>query len=252
MKLASTSQVSRLFFGGKRPAARRLAKLNALRLVTAHVLNLNRENLYALTAAGKLWLAEEGVDEAELHLGSIPGRIRDLDHLVAINDLRVALVLAARRHENVTVTLFESDHDLRRFAAGATPAYVPDALVQLTTPGGLRNLVVEIDLGTETAAYYAREKAEHLRHLIRTRQPCWGLPWPWQPVLIAHSARRLSTLAAAVAAVGAAEDWLASDLSVLRVTDILTAPLRALSTWCGAESEPQTLLAACRHEVSLP
>lgn len=243
MKVATTGQVAVLFFNGPRPASRRLAKLLALRLLDVHVPSLATPNLYTLSKLGSTWLAEQGVDESELHVGAVPGRAHDLAHLTAINDVRVALILSARRHPGVSITLFESDHDLRRLAGTKVPAYLPDALVELATGSAVRRFVLEVDLGTESAAFFTRTKAVPVNALARASAACWGLPWPWRPVLVAHSTRRLQGLAKAMTSAGAGGAWLGAVLADVATDDALAHPLVPLDACApGAGAQGHSLL----------
>src|SRR5437868_3898344 len=90
MKFARTSQLALLFFGDLSTCTRRLAKLVALGHLAAYAPHPNEENLYGLHPRGRDVLVESGVNPADLHLGRRPTR-PDLGHLLAINDVRVAL-----------------------------------------------------------------------------------------------------------------------------------------------------------------
>src|SRR5690349_11397586 len=62
MAQATTSQIRRLFFGtDQSTAARRLAKLAALRLLDVHVTSLNEENVYTLGSKATATLQEHGL-----------------------------------------------------------------------------------------------------------------------------------------------------------------------------------------------
>ncbi|MFO0645846.1 MAG: replication-relaxation family protein [Polyangiales bacterium] len=133
-------------------------------------------------------------------------------HLVSINDIRVGLILAARRRPDVEVALFLADHDLRAHAAreGRTsPPYIPDALVELVLPGGARQgLVVEYDAGTEHAKQFS-PKVETLRVLFERNLPVWGLHL-WRPVVVAETKARLRALSSMIVAGGGGDLWLAA------------------------------------------
>jgi hypothetical protein len=185
-----------------------MGKLTALGLLRAHVPNMNAPNIYTLSAAGGRYLEAVGVDPAEIFIG---GAIADIDpHLIALNNFRLALVLATRVRRDVRVDLFLADHDLRRSAGRGRPGYIPDALVRLVhelhTPVGL---VVEIDAGTESTAQFAA-KVRVTVELWERGLPVWGLA-PWRPVLIAPSGGRIRTLARTIDEGGRSELWLAGE-----------------------------------------
>lgn len=214
MKVATTAQLRTLFFnGGKTTTVRRLAKLFAMKCIATHVLSLNDTAYYTLTARGRDLLDaqhRDGDDVDDLH---VVARLDRVDHhLVALNDIRVGLALAARRRPDVEVAFFLADHDLRAHAAreGRTsPGYIPDALVELVVAGGGRQgLVVEYDAGTEHARQFA-PKVETLRTLFERGLPVWGLQ-NWRPVVVAETPARLRTLASVIVAGGGGDLWVAA------------------------------------------
>lgn len=222
MKVATTEQLRRLFFADPSTASRRLAKLAALRLLTVTVADLNRPNLYVLTETGRELVVDAGVEAEDLHVARPVPRIDP--HLLALNDLRIALTLAARSRSGVEVTRFVADHDLRR-ADGAS-AYIPDALVVLEEDGAAPvHLVVEVDLGGERASQFA-PKIETTVALARAGRGVWGLAPPWRPLLLTPSPTRLRALCAQIVRAGGGELWIGGLLD-----DVLADPLgRVLAT----------------------
>lgn len=219
MRVATTGQLRALFFGAGRTAvSRRLGKLLALKLVHVHVPSLNAENLYSLSEKGAAILAEEGVDADSLH--ALRSLQRVDPHLWAINEVRVALVLAERARPTVATTLFLADHDLRRMAAKnghKTPAYVPDALVELSPEGQEPvRIVLEYETGTQDRAKI-RNKVRATVALWREGRTLWGLPAPWRPVAVASTERRLRALADVIVAERGGDLWLLCALDHLRL-----------------------------------
>lgn len=218
MRVATTSQLRVLFFGvGRTGVSRRLAKLVALGLIRVHVPSLNAENLYSLGDKGAALLVDEGVEASSLH--TLRSLERPDPHLWAINEVRVALVLAERARPAVATTLFLADHDLRRTAARqghTTPAYVPDALVELSPEGQPPvRLVLEYETGTQDRAKL-RNKIKTTVALWREGQALWGLRVPWRPVVIAATERRLHALAQVIIDGGGGDLWLLCVLDRLR------------------------------------
>jgi DNA-binding MarR family transcriptional regulator len=204
MKVASTEQLRKLFFADPSTASRRLSKLTALRLLTATVADLNRPNLYVLTEKGRDLLVELGIESADLHVARPVPRIDP--HLMALNDLRLALTLASRSRSGVAVTRFVADHDLRR--VDGTSPYIPDVLIEIEEEGAAPvHLVAEIDLGGERAAQFA-PKIETTVTLARSGRAVWGLTWPWRPVVLVQTPSRLRTLAQAIVRGGGGELWI--------------------------------------------
>lgn len=252
-RILSTPQIARLFFGnGKHAestASRRMAKILALGLVRVKVSQLHEPNLYGLSEKGRDWLVSRDCNPDRLHVWRPPRGYPQVHHDLEIGNLRVALTLACKAKPGCELTVYESDADLRRFAgAKKTPEYVPDALVAVRSPDGERRFVIEIDqAGTQGRKVFGRTKAAAVRNLMDAHAPCWGLSWPWRPVVFAVSAARLRTLARAVMSAGGGDRWLGGTLVSLMSQDVLSEPLHVLSTLLeqnGATLHPVTLLAA--------
>lgn len=219
MGQATSGQLCKLYFTERSVATRRLAKLVALRLLDVNVREQSGPNIFTLTAAGAALLEAGGADPNELHRSRV-GRHVD-DHLRALNDLRTEFVLAARRKVGLEIDAFHADLDLRRAAGSRPPAYVPDALVELTTPAGRLVLVVEIDTGTEGRSVFAMKVAETVQ-LWRTGQKCWGAaPGTWRPACFAMSEGRVRALAGAIVDRGGGALWLLADLGHVRAVGAL-------------------------------
>ena len=207
MRVATTGQVARLFFRHASAATRRIAKLFALGLVIVACVDLNRENLVALTRKGLALLVAEGAAEGELHLMR---RIERHDrHLEAINDLRVGLVIAARARPVARLDTFLADHDLRRtLGRAATHApYIPDALVRLELGSSKTvHIVWEVDLGSEWSAHL-RDKIARVHDLAHSGEPLYGLPFPWRPVFLVADGKRAQQIARLVVDAGGGDFW---------------------------------------------
>lgn len=212
MRLATTSQIRRLFFTGRTATTRRLEKLHALGLLRVHLLELNAENLYGLSPKGRTLLVAEGMSAEELHVQR--SIVRPDAHLVALNDVRVALVLAIRARPDVQVEFFYADHDLKRQAlleARKIPRYLPDALIRIVPEGAEPvSLVIELDLGTEHRAQFAPKVTTTVDH-ARRGAPLWGLS-NFRPLLLAEGTERLRYLAEVIVKGGGGDLWLLADL----------------------------------------
>ncbi len=224
MKLATTHQLADIFFGDPKTASRRLRKLLALGLVSVFVLAQERPNIYALSERGREALEGGGYATAGLHLARGVQR-KDLDHLLAVNDVRAVLVAEAPA-ARAQVTLFLADPDFRRAAGLAPPAYLPDALVALQVGGVERRLVLELDRSTERARHFAGHKVRTLVAIAGARASCLGLAWPWTVLVLARGERRIARLASAAAAEGAGSLLAFGDLDAFVEAPYAT-PLRA-------------------------
>lgn len=238
MKVATTLQLTRLFFGTHRTASRRLAALHAARWLDVHVPLLHEPNHYTLTSQGLEVLRTAGRDPTTLHTGWRGLRREDLPHLRAINDLRIALVVGARGLRGVRLRSFRSDHDLRRTLSPGTRGrglYIPDALVELEAEMGLVRLVVEIDRATQSAQAFAARKGHALAALDRELLACWSLPHPWVPIVFAPTERRLTNLAHALASNAPRPRWYGARLDVLVPDALYQTELRPLDVAAPAQ-----------------
>jgi len=212
MKLARTTMLQRLYFGDRSTASRRLAKLVALKLANVFVPHLNSENVYGLSERGRVVLLERGVDDNEIHVGRSIRRA-DLEHLLAINEVRVALVRGCRG-SNITIDFFRSDSDLRRLAGLTPPSYLPDALVRLRSGSVTTGLVIEVDTGSEGSRYFLSRKVEPLASIAASSGDVWGLR-PWRPILVTLTTGRLRRLAGVLATHGGSQIWLGTTVELL-------------------------------------
>jgi hypothetical protein len=216
MGQATSDQLRRLFFGDPSTAVRRCAKLVALRLLDVHACHQSSPNIYTISGKGLVFLREGDADASEFHRSRV-GQNPDL-HLRWLNDLRVEFVLAARSHKDVQLESFHADLDLRRAAGTRPPSYVPDALVELTTPAGPLVLVLEIDTGTEGLSIFARKVAATVA-LWRSGHKCWGAPaGSWRPVVFVPTSNRARGLARAIIETGGGGFWLVAEFG--RVRDV--------------------------------
>src|SRR5262249_35042743 len=135
---------------GSRPAAhKRLRKLLDARYVRAWVRDLAGENIYSLNRAGARMLA--GDEEAPIVPRSLDG---NLDHLLAINGLRVSLALGLSEVGG-EISWWQSDWEFR---ARARAQVIPDALFEIMwTEGGTRCFALEVDNQTRSARRFIRK-----------------------------------------------------------------------------------------------
>jgi Replication-relaxation len=127
MRFLTTSQLARLYFENSRWSAnKRLRKLLDSGLVKVWVRSLSQDNVYSLTRKGL-----EAFDEAKLDLEQKVRLPRDLDgnldHLLAINDVRIATALGLSG-TNGDILWWKSDWELR---ASSREKLIPDAIFMI-------------------------------------------------------------------------------------------------------------------------
>jgi protein involved in plasmid replication-relaxation len=124
MRFLTTSQMAQLFFDGSQWSAnKRLRRLFDAGVVQVWMRSLAQENVYSVTQRGLQLLAEQ---EEDTDNGGIAPRGLDgnLDHLLAINQVRIALALALPTI-GAELTWWRSDWELR---AHGRERIIPDAL----------------------------------------------------------------------------------------------------------------------------
>jgi hypothetical protein len=221
MAQATTDQLCRLFFSEVSTASRRLAKLVAASLLDVHVCDPSAPNVYTVSPRGLRLLTASGADALELHRSRV-GRHLD-EHLRAINDVRVEFVLAARRHSALQVDAFHADLDLRRAAGTQIPAFLPDAVVELSLAWGHLALVLEVDTGSEGASVFAG-KVDATVSLWRANGKCWGAaPGSWRPAVFVPTENRARALAKAIVEHGGGPLWLMAEAPRVRQAGMVGA-----------------------------
>jgi ribosomal protein S18 acetylase RimI-like enzyme len=145
MRFLETRQLAKLAFGGSRWAAnKRLRKLLDGGLVRVWVRDLARDNVYSLTRAGlrelvdcsdggSSWKAPRGLDG-------------NLDHLLAINEVRISLALSLVEAGG-EIQWWRSDWELRAPARGHI---VPDALFALGWAGDGHSHIFALEVDNAT------------------------------------------------------------------------------------------------------
>jgi len=112
MRFLTTKQAARLFFNDSSWAAnKRLRRLFNARLVKVWVRSLSQDNIYSITRRGLSVLDAEDLDLSPK--ATYPrGLDRNLDHLLAINQVRIALALGLPRI-GAEINWWRSDWELR-------------------------------------------------------------------------------------------------------------------------------------------
>jgi hypothetical protein len=138
MRFVTTGQLAALGFGGSRWSAnKRLRKLLDQGLVRAWVRGLSEENVYSLTRLGVRFLAERG-EPADSAPKGLDG---NLNHLLATNDVRVALALGLPAIGS-DLKWWRSDWDLR---SHFRERVIPDALFAVARGGEDQVFTLELD-----------------------------------------------------------------------------------------------------------
>jgi hypothetical protein len=140
MRFLTTRQITRLAFEGSRWAAnKRCRKLLDAGLVRVWLRRLAEENIYSLTRVGGA-TAFEG-DGARASAFVPRGLDGNLDHLLAINEVRLSFALGLAEGEGELLS-WRSDWELRGGRRGGS---VPDALFSVELDGTVRTFSLEVE-----------------------------------------------------------------------------------------------------------
>jgi len=183
MRFLTTGQISGLGFGGSRWAAnKRLRKLLDAGLVRVWVRHLAEENVYSIDRMGARQLGDPQDDEKAPRIPR--GLDANLDHLLAINEFRIALALGLEKAAG-EIAWWRSDWELR---GNVRACVVPDAFFAVRWAGEERSYVLEADNNTRSVRQFLKKllsyasllergggayRAANLNMLVVTRDAGW-------------------------------------------------------------------------------
>lgn len=152
LRFGTTRQLADLHFAGSRSAAnKRLRKLLDGRLVRAWVRDLADDNIYALDRRGAVLVGES--DSEAPPLAVVRGLDRNLEHLLAINDVRLWLALGLGLM-GAELTWWRSDWELR---SSFRERLVPDALFTIQSEEGEQAFALEVENHSRSVKGFARK-----------------------------------------------------------------------------------------------
>lgn len=168
MRFLRTGHLGRLFFNSSRSATnKRMRKLLDQGLVRAWVNDLTHENVYSLNQAG-VRILESSDDESGLF--TVPRRLDgNLDHLLAINTVRIALVLGLAEAAG-EITFWRSDWELR---AESRKGVVPDALFGVRWDTGEEQIfTLEVDNESRSSQVFLKKILRYASVRYQSRTLC--------------------------------------------------------------------------------
>jgi len=154
MRFMTTRQLAWLFFGGSRSAAnKRLRKLLDAHMIKVWPRSLAEDNLYSITRIGARNLPRR--EDGYYPVLSPPRIIEgNLDHLLAINEVRVSLA-ASLREVGGALSWWKSEWDLRALGSSRV---IPDALFGIRWDRGEeRSYALEIDNETRSTGGFLKK-----------------------------------------------------------------------------------------------
>lgn len=242
-RVLKTQQIQALFFGSPKPAYGRLKKLHDNGYLERHYIAevatapASSTILYSITKLGaEVLAATYEYTSEDFHFASKnllnPAK---LPHLLAVNDLRVALTRASHAEG------FRLTEWLDEFSFRANPDYVnikesgskqrrkpvyPDGYVILKTPLGEARCFIEVDRGTEGLTQFRSQIEIYQEYMLSGRyQERFQTRSLRVLIVTTSSQRRLDSLKKAVAQAGGGERYWFLLLKQPLPGQILTKPL---------------------------
>lgn len=154
MRFLNTSQLAKLFFHGSRWCTnKRLRRLLDTGLVKAWVRHLSAENIYSITPAALSWLENDEIGlPTEFTSPKRPDE--NLEHHLAINDVRISLALGLTKIQG-EIVWWRSDWDLR---AHGRERIIPDGLCTIRWDGQDEQVyALEVDNNTKSSKNFLRK-----------------------------------------------------------------------------------------------
>jgi hypothetical protein len=150
---------------------KRMRKLTEAKHLEKVRLSRTDQNLYRLGNEGKKVVASEtNFPEAGIVLMRKPPR--ELDHFIAINDLRLFFEKEVKKRGG-EMKFFFADLELKK--RGEQSPIIPDAIMRFVLGGRDYRFAIEYDNGTETSRYFAREKVRKYIHIASAHRAIFSL-----------------------------------------------------------------------------
>lgn len=240
--LLSQDQLERLFFGSRSAAQRVLARLYHHAYLDRRFLPVvagRSPTLYVLDWRGLDRLRAAG--DANFESYHLLKRVKSefLAHTMAINDVRIAVTLGAKRHDCrlmrwISESALKADYDRVTIATTAgewrAVSLIPDGYFTLVTPRGIANCFLELDRGTMTTARF-KDKVRAYTAYYRSG----GFEARYQAkamrvLTVVTSPKRLANLKAATEAAGGQRPFWFALLTDVTPETILDQPVWQVAT----------------------
>ncbi len=239
----TTEQVALLFFTSLKPAYGRLHKLFhhgyverqfITQVVTAPAAS---RMVYTIAPLGAAVLAQNaGYSSEGIHSASRQVRTWDkLQHLLAVNDVRLALTRAVWDTAGMTLKTWRDEFQFRAAPRLVTvktvrggdkrqPVY-PDGYAHLVTPRGEARFFWEVDLGTEGLEQIKGQIAIYQAYILSGQYQDDFQSRSLRILVVAPSQRRLDNLVKAIESQGGGERYWLTTRDQVTPAQVLNAPI---------------------------
>lgn len=240
-RLLKASHIQALFFGSKSTAQYRLFRLfqhgflqrQFAPVVTGSVVTTSP--LYTLGARGAQLLVEEfGYTPQQLRVPKKDFSWTFVEHLLHINEFRLAIELAARTHE-WTIEVWEDERTFRaetdyvsvRGADGSRrdKPVLPDGYFRLATPRGRAHFFLEVDRGREAESAFKPQIQVYEAYTASGQYQARYSQKSLRIIVVTTTDRRLRNLMQVTAKSGGDGKYWFTTFSQVSANTVLTAPI---------------------------
>jgi hypothetical protein len=238
----TTDQIGALFFGSRSTAQYRLARLFQHEFLERHFLSVVSDGpskspaIYTIGKRGaQILIRRFGYDRRQLRLpkrGTVGWHL--LEHLLTVNDVRVAVTLAARQ-QGYTLetwldeTTFRANPDYvtltGKRAKGQKKPVFPDGYFCLQTPHGKARFFVEVDRGTELLSKFAPQIAVYEAYVDSGQYQARFQAKSLRVLILTISERRLRNLQRVTEKMGGDQKYWFTTLEHVQAETIFTDPI---------------------------
>ncbi len=237
-----TEQIQALFFGSRSTAQSRLSRLYQHEYLERHFPTLfgdasaSTQAIYTIGKRGAQLLVDTfGYDRRELRLpkrGALSWKF--IEHLFAVNEFRVAIVLAARLKgwtledwQDETVFRAKPDYVALIDKKGRTrhKPVLPDGYFLLTTPVGKARFFLEVDRGTETLSKFAPQIRVYEEYVVSGKYQARFQAKSLRVLVVTKNERRLHSLMQVTERVGGDRKYCFTTIDRITHENVLTGAI---------------------------
>jgi hypothetical protein len=237
MKLLRTQDLTRLYFGSSSRTNKRLRKLCREGYIKCKTQLPSSDYLYSLGPKGEEYLVEH-YDDYNVHTKE--GRTFNVNHLIALNSIRISLALAADKQSDWKLIFFRPEWELKCERDPTLLTLIPDAIFQLQLSDNgeskKRTFVLEVDLGSEAPSYLVKTKLKKYFEIKNMQVPFYGFT-DFKLLIITTSSHRILRFAEAVSNEPLSHDVLFAVLEHLN-EDTVSGRIFLSAHAIGLQSQP--------------
>lgn len=244
-ELLTTKQIQELFFPSLHQAYHRLSKLYHHRYLLRHFMGvytdkMNMPMLYSLDQRGAELLRSEFGIEASSRSGRKQPSALFLDHMIAINDVRIAVTKSVEQRADFMLIEWQRENDLKasydyvtirtRQGRAQRVSLIPDGFFALRTPLGKAAFCLELDRGTMTTKRFKNKVLAYQAYYTSGAYQRRFQTTSFRVVTVTTSKKRLENLKQASEDAGGRQRFWFTTTSALKQRNVLLDAIWAVAT----------------------